>query len=556
MNDSDIKEFQEIFGTRQRHRDNSELPENPFLKSELSYAVSTGTLTSKVIVVQSADSSAEIFADKMAESISSSFPDFYIFRIDLKEMVELMKFNALSKYKKFLVYSNLLIIENLEQIEKNKVVYDAIVEIINSLHATSYLLVTAKKNLEDIGMDMKTRNFLMTGKFFALKDDLKKQENSPIEDFADFISQVKQEAGVQENLNEGEKREEFIEKLYIWEMKGFNVDRLKNVINNNDISLIKKEFSDFTGKIRELVELHKDYGLLNIREFKKESREIEEILFDPDKLETIKAKTEELKEKIKYLRMFRNNVKLSMTYETFITDATNRSAYNKITEVINNENAEKIIILTGTNGTGKTHLLNSVCNYFPDNRIIFLDKTNIDLAVNSSYVMRYMEDLSMILIDDFDILFENKANKAVLKNVIMNNVPKIISMYRKFSIDDRELLNYLNKFQSFNIQPTSLFIKKNVFKTMFSRLGIQTNDFIMNYMLDTIESPLSSIEKQFAQLSQNLSEGVPTIEAIDRIFPPVESKKVASKKKGEYDTSRLIKEWINEHDRLYVEFEV
>jgi|GEM_PF-2158865 chromosomal replication initiation ATPase DnaA len=556
MNENDIKEFQETFGTRQKHSGDTELPENAFLKSELSYAVSTGTLTSRVIVVRSDDQSGEIFADKMAESISNAFPDFYIFRIDLKEMVEMMKFNALMKYKRFLLYSNLLIIENFEQVEKNTVVHDIILEIINNLHSTSYLLVTTKKSLEDITIDLRTKNTLMAGKFFDLTFSPEKKEENPVKDFADFIREVKREAGVQENLREGEKRDEYIEKLYIWEMKGFNVERLKNIINVNDISLIKSEFSEYTEKVKNLVELHKEYGLLNVKEFKKESREIEDMLFDPDRLVELREKIEFLKDKIKYLRVFRSSTKLSMNYESFITDATNRSAYNKITEILNSENADKIVILTGTNGTGKTHLLNSICNRFSDKRIILLDKTNIDSAVNNSYVMKYMDELSIILIDDFDLLFENKANKLVLKNIIMNNVPKVISMYRKFSIDDRELLNFLNKFQSYNIQPTSLFIKKNVYKSMFARAGIQTNDFLMNYMLDAIETPLSSVDEKFAELASFSPGGAPTVEAINKVFPQTESKKISSRKKSEYDTSKLIKEWVNEHDRLYVEFEV
>lgn len=556
MNENDIREFQETFGTRQRLKTDSELPDNPFLKSELSYAVTTGTLTSKVITVQSPDNSAEIFADRLADSISTAFPDFYIFRIDLREMVELMKFNSLIKYKRFLLYSNLLIVENFEQVEKNSVVLEIMTEILNSLHETSYLLLTTKKKLEDIQIDMKTRNFLMTGKSFSLNESAPRREANAIGDFSDFISQVKREAGVQENLNEGENREEFIEKLYIWEMKGFNVEKLKGVINDNDIARVKKEFDDYTLKIKELVELHKDYGLLNIREFRKEAKEIEDLLFDPERLTTLRERIETLKEKIRYLRIFRNSIRLSMTYETFITDATNRSAYNKVTEILNNENADKIVIISGTNGTGKTHLLNSICNRFGDKRIILVDGYNINSAVNNSYVMRYIDDLSMILIDDFDKLFEEKANKAVLKNLIMNNVPKVLTMYRKFSIDDRELLNLLNKYQSFNIQPTSLFIKKNVFRTMFGRIGIQTNDFLMNYMLDAIESPLSDVEKKFEKLYSVSESGVPTIEAINSVFPQAEAKKVTSKKKSEYDTSRLIKEWINEHDRLYVEFEV
>jgi len=556
MNENDIKEFQETFGTNRRTREYSEQVTNAFLKSELSYAIHTGTLTSRVIIVQSLDQSGEIFADKMAKSISNVFPDFYVFRIDLKEMIEMMKFNALMKYKRFLIYSNLLIIENLEQIEKNTIVHDIILEIINNLHSTSYLLVTTQKSIEEISIDLKTRNVLMTGKFFNIPYESKQIDKNPKNDFADFILEVKREAGVQENLNGGEKREEYIEKLYIWEMKGFNVNKLKNIINANDIDLINKEFSEYTEKIKILVKLHKDYGLLSTKKFPKESKEIEEMLFDPDKIDEIKMKLESLKDKIKYLRVFRNNIRISMTFESFITDATNRSAYNKISEILNSENSEKIVVITGTNGTGKTHLLNSICDYFIEKRIIFIDKSNIDIAVNNSYVMSYMDDLNMILIDDFDILFENKLNKSILKNIIMNNVPKVISMYRKFSIDDRELLNFLNKFQSYNIQPTSLFVKKNVFKNMFSRVGIQTNDFLMNYMLDVIDIPLSAVENKFSELAGISQNQFPTIEAIGSVFPQTKSKKVSYKKKSEYDTSLLIKEWINEHERLYVEFEV
>jgi DNA polymerase III delta subunit len=91
---------------------------------------------------------------------------------------------------------------------------------------------------------------------------------------------------------------------------------------------------------------------------------------------------------------------------------------------------------------------------------------------------------------------------------------------------------------------------------MFARAGIQTNDFLMNYMLDAIETPLSSVDEKFAELASFSPGGAPTVEAINKVFPQTESKKISSRKKSEYDTSKLIKEWVNEHDRLYVEFEV
>jgi len=222
---------------------------------------------------------------------------------------------------------------------------------------------------------------------------------------------------------------------------------------------------------------------------------------------------------------------------------------------VNEENSENVVIITGTNGTGKTHLLNCVVNRHYNKRIVIIDKTDIEQAVNNGYVLKYLDSVHMFLIDDLDILYENLENRVVLKTIVMSNVPKVITMYRKFSIDDKELLTYLNKYNSYNLQPSSMYIKKIVYKNQLARYGLTVNDFIMNYMLDFIDVPLSQTDEYIKKIAEASKGMLPSIELIQSIFPQGSVKKATISKKSEYDTSRLVKDWLNEHDRLYVEFE-
>lgn len=554
MNENDVREFQANFSPPPKQVRIDSLPENPFLKSEISYAAQNGKLSSRITVILSSDDSACQYADYLVEQTSKNFADIYIFKIDVKNFMAEDKIGLIEKYKKFLLYGNILLVSNFHLIRNNPAVYSAVRGIILSLHSTSNLLIASSMPIGDVVTDEILGNMLSGSKLFALE----KREQNPDEGFSsfqDFISSVKKEAGVQESFKHGENREDYIEKLYVWEMKNFNVDRLKSIINEDNIEKVKSEFEKYTANVRELVELHKEYGLLNTRNFPEDAAEIEAMLFDPDRNSELRKKIEELKEKIKYLRTFQSGMRAEMTIETFVGDATNRFAYNKINEVLNGENIDNVVIITGTNGTGKTHLLNSVVNRIEQKRIVMLDKSNIEQALNNAYVMKYADSASMFLIDDLDLLYENPESRVVLKSLVMSTTPKVITMYRKFSIDDKELLTYLNKYNSYNIQPSSLYIKKIVYKSQLARFGLTVNDFIMNYLLDYIDVPLSRTEEYFSKLSA-LTGGVqPTIEQIQSVFPQAESKKAPAAKRSEYDTSRLLKEWLNEHDRLYVEFE-
>ncbi|MEO0281627.1 MAG: hypothetical protein ABIN05_04690 [candidate division WOR-3 bacterium] len=552
MNQNDIKEFQENFTVFSIRSVKENLPDDPFLKSEYSYSLSTGYLTNRFEIIYSNDGSGNEFADKLFFDLSRKFRELYLFVLDFKEIFELKKTDTLIKYKNIFPYANILLVKNFDHIEKHSELLRFVEELFLGLKSNTFLLITSSKKVEEIKNIERIREFLLQFKVYNLIKE--KKTNNNFINFVDFISQVKKEAGVEEKLDEQESKEEFIEKLYVWEMKGFNVENLKNVINSKDIGYIRKEFEKFTENVKKLVDLHKEFGLLNVKKFKNEAKEIESMLFDPDRVEILKEKIDLLKEKINYFTFFEKETSILMNLNNFVIDSSNRSVINKISEIINGVNTDKIVLITGSHGTGKTHILNGLFNSLLDKRVIFINRNNIQQAANNFYVMKFISEVDLVLIDDLDKIYERRENVPVIKNILSNNVVKVITLQRKFSIDDREILDMFNKYTSYNIQPTSLFIKKNVYKNLLLKYGIKMNDLLFNFLLDYVTTPLSEIEKYFLELKKY--EMSITEDLIKKVFPSGTIKKREYIRKGEFDSSKLIKEWISDTDRLYVEFEV
>ncbi|MEO0234992.1 MAG: AAA family ATPase [candidate division WOR-3 bacterium] len=552
MNQNDIKEFQENFTVFSIRSVKENLPDDPFLKSEYSYSLSTGYLTNRFEIIYSNDGSGNEFADKLFFDLSRKFRELYLFVLDFKEIFELKKTDTLIKYKNIFPYANILLVKNFDHIEKHPELLRFVEELFLGLKSNTFLLITSSKKVEEIKNIERIREFLLQFKVYNLIKE--KKTNNNFINFVDFISQVKKEAGVEEKLDEQESKEEFIEKLYVWEMKGFNVEHLKNVINSKDIGYIRKEFEKFTENVKKLVDLHKEFGLLNVKKFKNEAKEIESMLFDPDRVEILKEKIDLLKEKINYFTFFEKETSILMNLNNFVIDSSNRSVINKISEIINGVNTDKIVLITGSPGTGKTHILNGLFNSLLDKRVIFINRNNIQQAANNFYVMKFISEVDLVLIDDLDKIYERRENVPVIKNILSNNVVKVITLQRKFSIDDREILDMFNKYTSYNIQPTSLFIKKNVYKNLLLKYGIKMNDLLFNFLLDYVTTPLSEIEKYFLELKKY--EMSITEDLIKKVFPSGTIKKREYIRKGEFDSSKLIKEWISDTDRLYVEFEV
>ncbi len=132
------------------------------------------------------------------------------------------------------------------------------------------------------------------------KEEVKKQAG----EFEKFIQDVKK--GFPEKFVETERaetlRDEYRAKMFVWKMKGFNIDRIKKVIDKN-LDLLTGEFVSYTTDIQRLIELQKRYGMLAMNNLlkssilsKEDNHEIEGALFNPDKVEWLTKTIENLEE--------------------------------------------------------------------------------------------------------------------------------------------------------------------------------------------------------------------------------------------------------------------
>lgn len=123
----------------------------------------------------------------------------------------------------------------------------------------------------------------------AEEKEIKKKDS----DFDRFIQDVKK--GFPEMLVETKKeeaiRDEYRAKMFVWKMKGFDIGRIKKVIDG-PLDLLTGEFVSYTTDIQRLIELQKRYGMLAMENLIKnsilseeEKEEIEKALFNPDKVD-------------------------------------------------------------------------------------------------------------------------------------------------------------------------------------------------------------------------------------------------------------------------------
>ena len=126
----------------------------------------------------------------------------------------------------------------------------------------------------------------------------------PMGEFDKFINEIRETFSEEIDKSEKEERlrDEYNSKMYIWKMKGFNTDRIKNVIDG-PIDKLTSEFVSFTMDIQRLIEIQRQYGSLDIKRLlnmditsKKGIEEIEKALFNPDKVNWLSKRISELED--------------------------------------------------------------------------------------------------------------------------------------------------------------------------------------------------------------------------------------------------------------------
>ncbi|HIE05182.1 MAG TPA: AAA family ATPase [bacterium (Candidatus Stahlbacteria)] len=223
--------------------------------------------------------------------------------------------------------------------------------------------VLAYSSIGEIAID---RNLLM----MALKEYYQEKHTEPV--VTSFLEEMSEEIdkAIAEVESEDLIRKQFEEKIYIWSMKGFKTDSIKDFLNQ-DIESLKTGYDNFVKKIEELVELQREYGLLDLSNYPELTIKIEELLFDPERIE-------ELKGYIKEAKGIRPLVKFGVSFDELIIGECNRIPVELARKAIKDPGKElNPLTIIGESGTGKTSLLWAIGNDLtannPDLKIVYLD---------------------------------------------------------------------------------------------------------------------------------------------------------------------------------------
>jgi len=223
-------------------------------------------------------------ADRHPKGIN--LPDRIVSRIESGVVVPIKDFDEVSKRKVLEILGQGLSDKFLKKLEKLDI-------------RTMSQAIGAIKKVRVLGYVPDERDRLEEEERRKEEEEKKKEEGKiQVGEFEKFIQDVKK--GFPEKFVETERaetlRDEYRAKMFVWKMKGFNTDRIKKVIDKN-LDLLTGEFVSYTTDIQRLIELQKRYGMLAIENLiknsiisKEENREIEEALFNPDKVDWL-AKT-------------------------------------------------------------------------------------------------------------------------------------------------------------------------------------------------------------------------------------------------------------------------
>ncbi len=248
----------------------------------------------------------------------------------------------------------------------------------------------------------------------ALRDYYRTRSAEPV--MPSLIEELKTEAYQAISMVEGEAlaREEFKEKIYIWEMKGFDVSALKPLLNQ-DMETLKLAYEAFVDKVKRLVELQKEFGSIDARRFPAEAMAIERVLFSPDKVDEFEKRMQGLHEMLAL-------PKFEKTFDSYIVGECNEVVYGLGQDMIKNLGKKlNPFVVVGQKGWGKSHLLFALA-----------DRIQKD---HPDFVVRYFNLAESFPFEAADVLVLD--NVDFLAEVRRAEFAQLLSQYVK---EDRQII--------------------------------------------------------------------------------------------------------------------
>ncbi|MEO0136662.1 MAG: DnaA/Hda family protein [candidate division WOR-3 bacterium] len=210
-------------------------------------------------------------------------------------------------------------------------------------------------------------------------------------------------------------RTEYKEKIYIWEMKGFDTSELKPLLDG-DIEKLTEAYNSFIKKVERLIELQKEFGALDISQFPEEALKIESMLFSPNKVEEIERLLNTVKEKLQ--------APIKGRFEGYIISACNQNVielYEKsILPALGKEFNPYIIF--GNYKTGKTFLAQKIAE---DLKLRGLNPLIVDFAEDGERFSEVEGKFDVLLIDNFHKIFNlNSELRTQIAGKILDLIKK------------------------------------------------------------------------------------------------------------------------------------
>lgn len=229
-----------------------------------------------------------------------------------------------------------------------------------------------------------------------LKEFYPKGIYSPVSSLLEELKKNASEilSDVSEKLN---VREEYKEKIYIWEMKGFDTTSLKPLLEGN-VEKLKIAYDEFIKKVERLIELQKEFGSLDASIFPDEAMKIESMLFSPNHVDEIEELTSNMKRDIQVPKDKR-------AFEGYLVGACNKDAVALYKEQVVKYLGEKYnpFGVFGKEGTGRTRFLEEVrLDLETANKVVCF----VDLDDEDS-VRRFekMNGVDVLVMDNFHNIF-------------------------------------------------------------------------------------------------------------------------------------------------------
>ncbi len=225
-------------------------------------------------------------------------------------------------------------------------------------------------------------------------------------------------------------REEYMQKLYIWKMKGFSVRRLERVIDK-PIETIIQEFVAFTSDVQRLIELHKIYGGLEKTATVGEREYLEKKLFDPDAIFEVAQALKRIEERKKQKEEYNRFLDRRLSGSNFVILPSNREAFGILKRMLADQGPLSYpLYIWGAEGCGKTHLLTAFTKrmqaLFPEKIAVYIPAPFLVLEAKNRYYdedmktafLQNLDEIHAIFLDDVEKLTKGKESRAFLAAIL------------------------------------------------------------------------------------------------------------------------------------------